>query len=101
MYREENNTGRFITGLITGSVLGGIAALLFAPKSGKEFRQDISDKGNELYDDANKSSVLGEAQQVTSGTVDYDNIGVKGIGRGTSGWGFGRCSTRYNCKCDY
>lgn len=39
--------------------------------------------------DANKSSVLGEAQQVTSGTVDYDNIGVKGIGRGTSGWGFG------------
>lgn len=39
--------------------------------------------------DANKSSVFGEAQQVSSGVVDYDNIGVKGFGRGTSGWGFG------------
>lgn len=39
--------------------------------------------------DSNKSSILGEAQQVSSGVVDYDNIGVKGFGRGTSGWGFG------------
>ncbi|MBK9334897.1 MAG: YtxH domain-containing protein [Ignavibacteria bacterium] len=53
MFREEKNTGSFITGLLTGSVLGGITALLFAPKSGKEFRQDISNKSTELYDDAN------------------------------------------------
>ena len=39
--------------------------------------------------DANKSSILGEAQQISSGVVDYDNIGVRGFGRGTSGWGFG------------
>ncbi|MBK9334661.1 MAG: YtxH domain-containing protein [Ignavibacteria bacterium] len=53
MYREEKITGSFITGLVTGSLIGGVAALLFAPKSGKELRKDISVKGTELYDDAN------------------------------------------------
>lgn len=36
----------------------------------------------------NKSSVFGYAQQ-NSTSNDYENIGVKGFGRGTSGWGFG------------
>ncbi len=35
-----------------------------------------------------KSTILGEAQQLTTGT-DYQNIGVRGIGRGTSAWGYG------------
>lgn len=43
-----------------------------------------------VFSDANqnKASVFGYAQQTTTG-VDYDNIGVKGIGRGIPGWGFG------------
>lgn len=36
----------------------------------------------------NKSTILGEAQQATSG-FDYQNIGVRGIGRGVSNWGYG------------
>ncbi|MEO8666410.1 MAG: YtxH domain-containing protein [Ignavibacteria bacterium] len=51
MFEEKNNSKSFITGLITGSVLGALAALLYAPKSGREFRQDISDKKNELLDE--------------------------------------------------
>ncbi|MBK9334659.1 MAG: YtxH domain-containing protein [Ignavibacteria bacterium] len=53
-----------MTGLLTGSVVGGIAALLFAPKSGKEFRKDISAKSSELYDDA--SHLMVNAKDKTS-----------------------------------
>lgn len=39
--------------------------------------------------DANKSSILGEARQISTAT-DYQNIGVLGYGRGGSGtWGYG------------
>ena len=37
--------------------------------------------------DANKSSIFSEARQITTGT-DYDNIAIKGYGRGVTGWGF-------------
>ena len=38
--------------------------------------------------DSNKTSILGFAQQSTTG-ADYSNIGVRGVGRGLSGWGLG------------
>lgn len=53
MYDEERNKRSFIAGLITGGILGGLAALLFAPKSGKEFRKDIADKKDDILDDTN------------------------------------------------
>ena len=43
----------------------------------------VSDVSN-----TNKSTILGEAQQLTTGS-DYQNIGVRGIGRGVSSWGYG------------
>lgn len=49
----------FFKGLLIGGTLGALAALLFAPKSGKELRGDIRRKGEEavegskrLYHDA-------------------------------------------------
>lgn len=53
MFEEEKNKNSFLSGLITGGILGCIAGLLFAPKSGKRFRKDISDMGSDLLDDAN------------------------------------------------
>ena len=35
----------FLTGLLFGGVLGGVGALLLAPKSGKELRGDIQETG--------------------------------------------------------
>jgi gas vesicle protein len=35
----------FLTGLLFGGALGGVAALLLAPKSGKELRTDIQETG--------------------------------------------------------
>jgi gas vesicle protein len=38
----------FLTGLLTGAAIGGIIALLYAPKSGKETREQIRGKFEEL-----------------------------------------------------
>jgi len=38
----------FLTGLLTGAAIGGIIALLYAPKSGKETREQIGRKFEEL-----------------------------------------------------
>jgi gas vesicle protein len=50
---KENGFGKGIFwGFLAGSVVGGITALLFAPKSGKELRSDIRDKAEDFLDDA-------------------------------------------------
>lgn len=36
-------------GILAGSVFGALAGVLFAPKSGKELRSDISEKGREVF----------------------------------------------------
>jgi gas vesicle protein len=42
------STDSFITGLLTGAVLGGVIALLYAPKSGKETRDHLREKFSEV-----------------------------------------------------
>ena len=46
--RKSNNDGQFVLGAVFGAAVAGIAALLFAPKSGAELRQDISDEFDEF-----------------------------------------------------
>ncbi|MGH2119773.1 YtxH domain-containing protein, partial [Aerococcus sp. L_32] len=38
----SRNTGSFLLGAIIGGTAGAVAALLFAPKSGREFRDDLN-----------------------------------------------------------
>lgn len=45
---KEYNKG-ILVGSIIGGAVGAIIALLFAPKSGKELRQEIANKTNEFY----------------------------------------------------
>jgi gas vesicle protein len=40
--------GSFISGLLTGAAIGGILALLYAPQSGKETRDKIKSKFDDL-----------------------------------------------------
>lgn len=40
--------GNFLKGLIIGGLIGAVAALLLAPKSGRETRADICNKTEEL-----------------------------------------------------
>jgi len=45
METTNKRNHNFLTGLLLGGVLGGVAALLLAPKSGKELRGDIQETG--------------------------------------------------------
>ena len=48
MSREEWTS--FGLGVLVGAVIGGVIALLYAPKSGKEFRQEIKGKASEALE---------------------------------------------------
>ncbi len=55
------NTGSFLTGLLAGAVIGGAIALLFAPKSGKETREQIKKKLEDLENEY--ENLKGQASQ--------------------------------------
>ena len=40
--RDHSGSAGFITGLLAGMVCGGVLALLFAPKSGRELRGELN-----------------------------------------------------------
>ena len=52
MEEHEKTKSYFFLGFMFGSVLGALAGILFAPKSGKELRSDIKEKGSEVLNDA-------------------------------------------------
>lgn len=55
MANEENGLGKgLLIGFLTGAAVGSIIALLFAPKSGKELREDIKTKSQDFIEDADK-----------------------------------------------
>ncbi|MCC7126876.1 MAG: YtxH domain-containing protein [Acidobacteria bacterium] len=49
-HRDRDSSAGFSTGLLAGAVVGAGLALLFAPKSGTELRDDISESVNSLRD---------------------------------------------------
>jgi gas vesicle protein len=51
MEEHENPQCHFCMGLLIGGVLGALAGIFFAPKSGKELRSDIKEKGSEFLKD--------------------------------------------------
>ena len=55
----------FGIGLLTGAVIGGVIALLYAPKTGKETRQLIKDKATAVAD-AVKEKTSGAVQALKS-----------------------------------
>jgi gas vesicle protein len=48
----RNNRG-FFSGLVTGGLLGGLAALLYAPQTGKKLRMEISEKTDDILFETN------------------------------------------------
>jgi len=52
MAENENQQGHFFMGFLIGGVLGVLAGIFLAPKSGKELRSDIKEKGSEVLKDA-------------------------------------------------
>ncbi len=54
---KSAGTGDFLAGFVLGALTGALAALLFAPASGDEFRDQIIEKGIELKDRAEDMGV--------------------------------------------
>jgi gas vesicle protein len=52
MTENRNDCGNFLRGFVIGGVLGALAGIFFAPKSGKELRSDIKEKGSEIIKDS-------------------------------------------------
>ena len=46
-----DNAKGFAIGLLTGAVIGGVCALLYAPKSGKKTRELIKGKASEFINE--------------------------------------------------
>jgi gas vesicle protein len=77
----NNNESSFSKGLATGIIIGGAVgaaiALLFAPKSGRELRQDLTERSGDLYE---KAGAFAEEQSrkmseyVNEGKVRADEI---------------------------
>jgi len=57
---SDNATRNLLFGFLSGAVVGGILALLYAPKAGKDLRLDLKRKGGELSEDIEE--YLQEAQ---------------------------------------
>ncbi len=50
MYREEESGASFVLGMLTGAFVGAGVALLLAPKTGQEMRQQLGDQYRGLAD---------------------------------------------------
>lgn len=75
----------FLLGTVLGGLVAGTTALLFAPKSGKELRKDISDQADDLknqaVDYANEAKAKGQevyADAKAKGEAYYADAKAKG-----------------------
>ena len=49
---SDNNGANFLVGFFVGAAMGVMGALLLAPKSGRELREELVDEGRKLRDRA-------------------------------------------------
>ena len=62
--KENSSAKGIMIGFLAGWAIGGLTALLLAPKSGRELRKDISKKGKKLIEDGEE--YLGSAKTKAS-----------------------------------
>ena len=62
--------GKGLGGLILGAIIGAAVALLWSPKRGQEWRDELKDKGEKLKDGA---ANLGAKVNTTAETVSAPN----------------------------
>jgi len=73
METKEGNFNELWKGLLVGSFLGAFAGIFLAPKSGRELRSDIKQKGVEAFDGAKRAyletqrkgqAILGDSKRI-------------------------------------
>lgn len=76
--RDDSGVEKFMTGLLVGVAVGFGLALLLAPKSGEEMREDLMQKGIELKDRA-QSQLRGQFGDGEAGGQRVGQSGETGI----------------------
>ena len=66
-----NNTGSIIAALLGGAIVGAMAALLFAPKSGQELREDVVRIAKEKAEHLNKEELEELVNKVIARVREY------------------------------
>lgn len=75
-YEDESGSSGFLVGVIVGGIIGAAAALMLAPKSGKELRTDLNTQASTLkektsgYTDTAKEKSSDLTQQVKEKSSD-------------------------------
>ena len=68
MAQDDNLKKGLLIGFLAGGAIGAMLALLYAPKSGKELRNDIRAKTDDYLDDAEK--FIAEAKHKASELIN-------------------------------
>ncbi len=82
-----NKTKSFFFSFLVGGAIGSVIALLYAPKSGKNLRNDISRKTNEIIEEGRKKTTKtwNGAKEKVESTIenanDYLNEGMEKVAR--------------------
>lgn len=82
-----NKTNSFFISFLVGGAIGSVVALLYAPKSGKHLRNDISRKTNEIIEEGRKKTAKtwNGAKEKVESTIenanDYLNEGMEKVAR--------------------
>src|SRR5512134_1535290 len=92
-FEREEGSGSFLMGLLAGTVLGAGLGMLFAPRTGSELRNQLSEQAGKLRSTANETYHQASekvSQMVDRGREVYDraraNVGTPGtMGTGTTG----------------
>jgi len=66
MSRDDHNINAkdFLMGALIGGIVGGITALLFAPKSGKELREDLNTQSQAVRKKGGDLAVIAKEKSV-------------------------------------
>ena len=69
---DQINAKDFMIGTLIGGIVGSLAALLFAPKSGREFRDDINNQAYTIRDktDQLRKTAISKGSEITSSVKD-------------------------------
>jgi len=93
---REDGGGSFLMGLLAGTVLGAGLGMLFAPKTGSELRNQLSEQTGRLKTTANDAYAQASekvSQMVDRGREAYDRARQGGSTSGSStGSGMGTTS---------
>jgi gas vesicle protein len=86
MYREDQPGASFMLGIMTGAVLGAGVALLFAPRTGQEMRQQLGEQYKGLAERAGQTaqSLRESAQSIRESAENLRDQGRERVQRAAS-----------------